>query len=743
MQTLPLDKEGENKDTINILLKWLESYSSRDTMLNAPAPLTSYDIVNELTKIDANTSYENGYDFHYDIARAFIQLQDGHTLYQMPCSSAFSVYLPLVFRITGTQDNYVVSMIPNPAFPDGYSYWMEQTDSVSAFSSVSSITFPELPIVEGEKPEKTIARFVECLSFMARTPAARLAHFMRSIQLGLTLGLYQPKGNITVTGKVNAESSEEVTVTIPWLATPNFSGSDLLQFCPLRNSSISVRSNKVSTSTATRTDGRESESELDEFANQHTDNIYIQKLTKIFKEHPAEIKAFLSQQDTVPSYFPVSQQYRNTWKSSSANSAMVQITTSNLLTGFYDESRKTVIIRIPTWDITNERDLLHWCADFLACLDIYTTNKCEALVIDFSSNGGGTLQLSDLAQYLLFPQSYPIDPNHETPVTTLSTEMEAKQIAADGYLHYDSVSAYKSISELRTYNKTEGTEEVSRTREWRSGFSLNYYAFLSLLPAALPEPDYYISPQNIILLVDGTCGSACCTFVKRAQEMHLAKVIGYGDNLINSIPFDSASFCGCPVYTSDDIIASYENIPGLFTRTTTQLSYTGHHTLSFNPQTPNDPLEFKVIPVDRQYYLFPDPAELYGANPVVLDNIDDILADLSKCALWEVKDSDCKPNTNAIANAIYGYPCTSSGTFDETQCTFSRCKGGFYLTANATCIAIEIDDASASGSSSSTSKLNSVTIAVIVVACVLFVILLIFIILWLCGCLCSSPFIRA
>ena len=506
MQTLPLDKESENKDTINILLKWLESYSSRDTMLNAPIPLTSYDIVSALTKIDANTTYTNGYDFHYDISRAFVKLEDGHTLYNMPCSSAFDVYLPLVFRITGTKNNYTVSMIPNPIHPDGYAYWSEQNGSVSAFSSISSITFPELSTVEGEKPEKTIARFAEYLSFNARTPAARLAHFMRTVQFGLSIGLYQPKGDISVTGKVSEDSSEEVTVTIPWVATRYFSGTDLLDLCPLRNSSLSVHSNNLS---------EENEPDLDEFISQHKDNVYIQKLAKIFKEHPDEINTFLSKRDTVHSSFPVSQHQQTIRNSNNnSNAEMKQITTSNLLAGYYDESRKTVIIRIPTWNILNQRDLLHWCADFLYCLEIYITKKCEALVIDFSMNGGGTLQLSDIAQYLLFRQSYPIDPNHETPVTSLSTEMEEKRIAAKGYLHYDSVSLYKSISELKTYNKTEGTEAVSRTREWRAGFSLNYYSFLTLISNLLPEPNYYISPQNIILLVDGNqvgdksvCGS--------------------------------------------------------------------------------------------------------------------------------------------------------------------------------------------------------------------------------------------
>ena len=168
MRTLPLDKEGENKNTIPYLLEYLES--SRDVMLNPPAPLTGQcDIVGRLTAIDSATSYTNGYDFHRDIAHVINRLQDGHTSYTIPCDGAFAFALPLAFQIDSTSDgDYTVSMVPNPALGASiFSHWLSTGASLTHLAVVSSIYIPGLPQIANEKPEVTLARFAEKLSLLA------------------------------------------------------------------------------------------------------------------------------------------------------------------------------------------------------------------------------------------------------------------------------------------------------------------------------------------------------------------------------------------------------------------------------------------------------------------------------------------------------------------------------------------------------------------------------------------------
>ena len=79
---------------------------------------------------------------------------------------------------------------------------------------------------------------------------------------------------------------------------------------------------------------------------------------------------------------------------------------------------------------------------------------------------------------------------------------------------------------------------------------------------------YYFSPQELRIITDGRCGSACSQFIKRTSELKLTKIISLYANLLGNNPhdnLDTGGFAASSIYDSN--IASqltYEGKPPTF-----------------------------------------------------------------------------------------------------------------------------------------------------------------------------------
>lgn len=776
MRTLPLNKEGADKETITSILKWLESYASRDVMLNPPSPLGgAVDIIAELQKIDEDTSFTNGYDFHVAIARIINRLQDAHTYYHIPCNSAFTFGLPLVFQLIASADDSIrVFMIPNEEQPKLWENWVA-SDKVAYLYSVSHISIPGLDDVANEKPEKTLARFAEKLSLRARTPAARLAYFLKRDQYAFTLSYYQPEGNgITVTGKLSKDSEEEVTVEVPFLGVSNLNTTNLDEFCPAKTEpemqtmkGAAVKENGKKKEEKKEKEDEENEEIGDAIRSMMHDyplDEYLQHVCKVFLQHP-ELRSFLhhphthdssrrsnSAEDHDAAFTPrhIQRTIGHSLFNSTARArnfgenAVKEYGASGYFSGVYDPDSSTLYMKLHSFNPQSMQEKILWIADLVSFVDGYVELEGSHFILDMSGNGGGAGDLNSLLYLLLFPEASGIVQSEQTPASAFRTAMLINSIEAGDILSHPAGNSITSLNSLPRSNITwsSPSSSVSRTREWIGPYQHSHLlastvAALVMSSTHLAEP-YYISPQELLITVDGRCGSSCCFFVKHAQEEHLAKVVGFGGNLYDDTAFDSANFCGGPIFDAE--WADPEEIPGvpkpLPRDASLQISV--GNAKSWDPDTPDDWLEYKIIPVDSEYRLF---VNLEHSAPVstVTSFMRLLLPEFDQCSSWQVKQADCTPATS-IANAHYGYPCDDqTHKYDETKCVFARCKAGYYLNSNHACVPAPQPDPRSAAPESSPSKTKTPgwAIALIVVFAVLFVATLVAWIIYCC--LCHTP----
>lgn len=719
MRTLPLDKENENNSTVSTLLEWLESYASRDVMLNPPAPLTgAVDIVARLEEIDANTSYTNGYDFHRDIAHAINRMQDGHTVYTMPCSKAFVIALPMVFDIETIEDDFIVNLRPNPtANYSLYNYWLD-TYNISATDlsgfTVTHISIPGLTDNSGEKPEVTLARFADHISLYLRGPAGRLSFLLNAFQYGFSLKMYEPQGPVVVTGVTS--SSETKTISLPWLGEKNFTGRNLEVVCPLVTSAEDHVKEKTMDA-----DGKIDRlqrnsvlyaltSELSSLMEDNPGDEYLQRVGRLLLQRP-EFLSFLHNQINLhrprfpepESANPYGLQGRNVARSvnekdtlyrmrNAAEEGVLLSTTSGYIAATLFPQNSTLYLYIPTFHIPNTLLTVAWIADLLSYVKLFLSLENGHLVIDLSGNGGGTAILGNLLSALLFPDSYPFLESETVPGSAVNVEMLEGDIDTGEIITYITEEPVTNILQLAHRNISVSSNSTTRTREWVGPYARRVGRFgeiASTLRLVVEFPDnYYISPQQIVLLTDGRCASTCCIFVKRSQELHLAKVAGLGANLVDDSGFDSGTACGGPVYDVDDLLGSLSQAPDAFRRSGTSFSFSAGNTDSFDISTVGAWLEYKTISTDSSHPYF----KFYNRNPVDIAETRSLVSlvaqDWDTCADWEVKEAECTPSEQ-VTHGRYGYACNSTThTFDQSVCVFARCESGYYLSASRKCTEI-------------------------------------------------------
>ena len=316
------------------------------------------------------------------------------------------------------------------------------------------------------------------------------------------------------------------------------------------------------------------------------------------------------------------------------------------------------------------------------------------LILDVRDNTGGKLLLSDHLLNFLFPYEYPAHAVLEYPQTQTNDEyIESSIDESTIFLTNSSTAQLVHPHDLPRYVKTEGNTTITRTRTWRGLFSFNSDNSLRQHRRLLPE---YIrshglfTPQDVIILTDGRCGSTCAQFVKHLSERRLARVVGLGGDILSTrVGFDIASYAGGNVANSDSVQRSEISAkPAQFARIGTRISFTlmaGH---SYDISNSAAFLDFKIVPPDVLLPHFSSCDDFTDAKMLAL--IGEVQHYFERCYDWEVNSDLCTPSEEEmITHALYGHPCLTDGTaFDSTRCVFRRCEHGFFLSDAHTCIPV-------------------------------------------------------
>jgi hypothetical protein len=240
---------------------------------------------------------------------------------------------------------------------------------------------------------------------------------------------------------------------------------------------------------------------------------------------------------------------------------------------------------------------------------------------------------------------------------------------------------------------------------------------------------FTFTPQNLILLTDGTCGSACGFFTHFFQHLEKAKVVSIGGLFSEGEKtMNVASFDGAPVLDSFALSAMLTVEKELFGCTISEIPPDMPSTASFSvsylelyPYKPKIaayeklktnttlPIEFTLNPADFHLWRW----DLHNDDTTFFQVISSIF---SKCAPWEFKRNDSCPRQ--FDNAVSGNPCID-GSFDTSQCILFDCETGYYLNEDRTkCLVVPEEDPTPVDTYAAWLVRYILEIVAIVVACV-------------------------
>ncbi|KAH7823251.1 uncharacterized protein MONOS_823 [Monocercomonoides exilis] len=666
LKTLPWKKDlEETKNVIDILLKNMESYAFRDTLLLPPKPFDklAMDVVQELKDINEK-EWDDGYAFHEEISRVIAKMKDPDTFYSFPCSEYFSYVLPFQFVIeivkNGDAEELQVKA-KEAADPEVTKHHiglnrLDLTDKV-----ITAIALDGEDFKDNEKPEETIARWAEANVRISRSPAARLNYALRVLFSTRTVSdIPRPKGPLKVRYK---NGDDDLEGEIQFYGKVSEKMSSLDEKCGAKAKQFKQ------TTSASLKNGKQ---------NEQTKKVNIAKRSSSMKEING------------PEYLP---DYE-------------EVETGPDVKGIVVKSWKTVILRFFAFGEGDEKRVKQMFENVMGTLKKADDAGAKRLVVDLrGTKGDGELPIGRVLFHMLFPNAFPLNGETWLPATDENQAVE-KSLLNDLEYYTTEVDTLELIKNIfkeehkkRTVNANINGKSVVRTTEWTPTHALNFDAddvweMVDEKYRVGEDRDTPFTPQNILVITDGLCSGMAGMFAKQVKEMKLAKVIGIGKSLLNKdIGFDVASVGGYTTFTTDDLEAAREDaekknltdLPAAFAREHTLFSYSARELLSFDHNTPDVSLSWKVVEADAVVAKFQEQSEYDSADGIVAT------AELTNkffesCFAWEVLDDrkncdgEIKKNGGG-EHEVWGRPCNAKGAFDNSTCVFSRCENGYFRKA--------------------------------------------------------------
>lgn len=178
--------------------------------------------------------------------------------------------------------------------------------------------------------------------------------------------------------------------------------------------------------------------------------------------------------------------------------------------------------------------------------------KIKELIIDLRGNGGGWICLSMELLRILFP-----GPSGTPPAGELFDMIDspllgqiatrAAQLPKDVYSIFSPWKYYRP----EDFQPYQTTSWLYPGRHYTRGGVNSRYSNMVTDDCTMVDipgwnPEFLFSPSNVLILTDGTCGSACALFARNIQERAQAKTMVVGG--IMNRPQMVASFIGGLVY---------------------------------------------------------------------------------------------------------------------------------------------------------------------------------------------------
>ncbi|KAK2954915.1 hypothetical protein BLNAU_10054 [Blattamonas nauphoetae] len=672
LQSIPWSPtSSETTNLLSTVRRYLQEYVFLDVAKNPP-PDTFTSPIDLLAEFDAikPSNYEYAIDFYHAINNVIGKVNDPHLSFNPPCTSYLYYLFPYTFSVVGTPPKLVLKSQETLSLSSRHG--LEYDSRLNYI--IDNMTLTE-EFEDGKDPLDIMHEFAEEYVHHSKSPSNRFNYALRNGFGIRSSGTFKPPKPVKFLGRKTADSpTEPFVIDFYGFFNSEYAIDDISALCPLKKNA-KVNSDEESPSNATLPkDGSKYDPE----------NEWVRKTDPRFTLHAPPL--------------PQSPQIDTKTTTLSNNTLLVVASDTDVVIGRLDTESHTGYLRISSFSPSSITDFCNAVVEFMK---VMKEQNVEKIILDVRENGGGYVQLQSQLLHLLYPSFFPYKQESDRPAgnwPSAYSEMLSKyqEYAVDPDT-YQKMKPWKT-NVTKTFKEVNGTEYTRqyqpRSRSWL-GYNYMEKALKKKWNKKMIKNQHALfAPENVIVLTDGLCGSACSMFAKALADRHLARIVYCGGwPIANPTDIDIGSFGGGTVYSSDSVASVYstvgrkkENPFPAFEREYTSLSFTSSIAYSLNPDTPDAMWEYAVS----------EPSAIVSFYDPPLDSTDHIYTVVSLiqpifgvCDVGMNKNST-KCNSQTQNNRLYSHPCDpDTNKFNEEVCSLSGCVDGYYAQSG-TCTAIPV-----------------------------------------------------
>lgn len=510
LQSIPFNIDWATA-TVDVLSECLDNYGFLQLYHNTGPPyVAQLDITKEL----ANTlkMIDNG-DFALDIdfqehVQDFIQItQDAHTRYQKPvCYNA--VFLqPFSFDLRVEEDQ---SIDDEPKAFLMRNLYTDQYLTMYPDSAIESIIDQEVVLLDGLEFTTAITTWGDSHETRSNSRGVRFNSVLRSYLYRSAIQYnIRPLSDLTVT------MADGQSYTFPWIASYTTGLGDVDYCAAVEDSTqLSIKDKQEKFPPVNPTHHPEL---LDPPIPLSND--------VIMKNARSDSERVVILPSNSPNYVSCFTQFTS---GSDAEDAEVS---------------KVLVMKVSSFSPSNFVAFLN---DVETCLN----SEYDMMVVDVMQNGGGIVCLGLRLLELLVEDFYYnhslVWMNYDLPHSELMDKYIEVTNDARGYLD---VTTGKPFADGKAWYYGRTVTQGGVKHERTNYFALDCRSFESL-PRDF-KPKKFLTPDRLILLTDGTCGSTCSCFTKIPQEQGKVTIVAAGGLWEESM--DVSSFAGGFVANPDSM----------------------------------------------------------------------------------------------------------------------------------------------------------------------------------------------
>ncbi|KAG9072535.1 hypothetical protein KI688_000306 [Linnemannia hyalina] len=516
----------------------------------SPLNTAPVDALKELNAI-RKKKWANDYEFQLAVTRLAASFNDGHVNYRNFCymtarfMQPLSLYAPVVNGKQDVRVFYVDTTIGKKGLP----------------SNPSSLTDCVVQTIDGQPALKAIQDFTDRVSAISKDPGVRLNDALASTSWydewysspGGFANRYELPSGESLKYTIQCAKGPVQTLTVPWVIRP----SDYYEYstftntksywevqCQNSGADYNSHSNSRSPSTAAaRTLAASSKKGAGETAPALTT---FRERGKITQPKPGQSNG----RNGEPKTPPVITQAKLV--ATTRTSAFYRLTGSKV--------KDACVAVIATEDTEEHEYDSDEYLNFAKGLQKLQSQGCTKLIFDMTNNGGGLIDFAYYINRLLFPKA---DPYFVQDIKTNKMIQDASRRAIKVHTAHSMLDATQYVSAATNQRFKDTSMFTKDVRQKRGSTTVtfsqrSYFPFKwSFLPLKKGQ-ELKFKPQNMAIITNGFCGSACSMIATRFAITQNVKTYAIGG--IAKRPLSYFSFPGGFVTEVGSIVADLSMI---------------------------------------------------------------------------------------------------------------------------------------------------------------------------------------